>query len=322
MSSDRSVNMSQIDLNQSDCPEQFIKTEGQLDFKFALLVRKLIFVLLVVLNIFLIYSAYSKKMISSYAKSPVIANAMIIGDIAITEDTDNYGENENVVIAALHKASDKLLTSLQSTWMKFNLFLSGDLNSYLANNNEAGNKNGIDQVLTLAEFYQEIIRDSKTPTKRKLKINSNSHKTLESAAEMIESTPLGSPVVGQITSNFGKRSSPFSGRVSFHSGVDISIPQGTPVVASADGIVKFSGRKGGYGKIVQIQHPNGKETRYAHLSKVDVLPGRKVKRGQRIGAVGSTGQSTGPHLHYEIRKDGVAIDPKPFMDLGVKLARR
>jgi murein DD-endopeptidase MepM/ murein hydrolase activator NlpD len=115
------------------------------------------------------------------------------------------------------------------------------------------------------------------------------------------------------TSNFGVRSDPFRGVAAMHAGVDIPGPKGTPVYATADGIVERSGRYGGYGNLVEINHGRGIETRYGHLSKLLVEANTHVHRGQLIGLMGSTGRSTGPHLHYEVRVDGHAVNPVPFL---------
>ena len=115
------------------------------------------------------------------------------------------------------------------------------------------------------------------------------------------------------TSNFGIRSDPFRGTAAMHAGVDIRGPIGTPVYATADGLVAESQRRGGYGNLVELDHGKGIATRYGHLSRLLVSAGTRVKRGQIIGLMGSTGRSTGSHLHYEVRMDGRAVNPLPFL---------
>lgn len=115
------------------------------------------------------------------------------------------------------------------------------------------------------------------------------------------------------TSNFGIRSDPFRGTAAMHAGVDIPGPTGTPIYATADGIVSNADRQGGYGNMVEINHGKGLATRYGHLSRILVGNGSRVTRGQVIGHMGSTGRSTGPHLHYEVRMDGHAVNPVPFL---------
>lgn len=130
---------------------------------------------------------------------------------------------------------------------------------------------------------------------------------------ILKSTPTILPSNGWITSYFGHRLSPYAGRVKMHEGIDVGAPYGAPIFAPADGIITFSGIKAGFGKFVQIDHGYGIETLYAHSQKLIVKKGEKVKRGQLIAKVGSTGYSTGPHLHYEVRVNGIAVDPLYFV---------
>jgi murein DD-endopeptidase MepM/ murein hydrolase activator NlpD len=129
-------------------------------------------------------------------------------------------------------------------------------------------------------------------------------------------TPRGSPVVGRISSYYGQREHPRSGEENFHSGIDISSSPGNPVKATADGIVSFSGWSGGSGNLVVLEHGHGFSTFYAHNRSIPVKVAKKVKRGDIIGYVGSTGSSTGPHVHYEIWKDGKPIDPVNYLKGG------
>lgn len=121
------------------------------------------------------------------------------------------------------------------------------------------------------------------------------------------------PVVGRPTSGYGLRTDPIHGTTSNHKGFDLAAATGTQVSAAAGGTVVHAGPAGTYGNLVTLRHDNGFETRYAHLSAVDVAVGDRVEIGQGVGKVGSTGHSTGPHLHFEVRQDGVAIDPAPFI---------
>jgi murein DD-endopeptidase MepM/ murein hydrolase activator NlpD len=133
--------------------------------------------------------------------------------------------------------------------------------------------------------------------------------------------PYRKPVIGQVefTSGFGIRSDPFLGRPAMHTGLDFRASSGDPVRATAYGKVITAGWQGGYGKMVEIDHGNTLTTRYGHLSEIGVKVGDIVRIGQVIGAVGSTGRSTGPHLHYETRIDGDAVDPQKFLRAGVRL---
>ena len=116
-----------------------------------------------------------------------------------------------------------------------------------------------------------------------------------------------------LSSSYGMRVHPITGKLARHNGVDIPAPYGTPIYATADGIVGRAQRLGGYGNYVEIEHGNAIETRYGHLSSFVVQPGQQVKKGDVIGYVGSTGRSTGNHLHYEVRIDGEPVNPMPFV---------
>lgn len=133
--------------------------------------------------------------------------------------------------------------------------------------------------------------------------------------------PLGLPVRAdpQITSTFGNRSDPFLGVLAMHTGIDFRAETGDPVVATGSGTVEEAGRQGGYGLMVEIDHGQGVTTRFGHLSRIAVEVGQTVRPGQVIGYAGSTGRSTGPHLHYETRVNGDAVNPMPWLDAGREL---
>ncbi|HVF83392.1 MAG TPA: M23 family metallopeptidase [Sphingomicrobium sp.] len=143
----------------------------------------------------------------------------------------------------------------------------------------------------------------------------NSWKKLDTLQDGVVAVPSDKPVkTAAFTSSYGVRSDPFQGRAAMHAGIDLSGPVGTPIYATADGMVSNAGwHNGGYGNLVKLDHGRGIETRYAHLSSLTVRPGQRVKRGDLIGKMGSTGRSTGSHLHYEVRIDGRAVNPIPFM---------
>lgn len=127
------------------------------------------------------------------------------------------------------------------------------------------------------------------------------------------STPTVAPVRGLLNSGFGPRKDPFTGEGSFHPGLDISTRRHEPVLATAEGVVVKSGWSGDYGKEVEIAHSTGYVTIYGHLDEVLVKEGQRVLRGEKLGLVGSTGRSTGPHLHYEVRKDERAVNPLEYI---------
>ncbi len=133
--------------------------------------------------------------------------------------------------------------------------------------------------------------------------------TMDDQELKFSSTPTIAPVIGVITDGFGSRTDPFTGRRAHHNGLDLSARRGTPIMAPADGVVVFAGRKGGMGRMVRISHGFGYQTVYGHLDSIQVEPGQDVHRGEHIGQLGNTGRSTGPHLHYEVIKDGRTVNP-------------
>ncbi|MGO9048133.1 MAG: peptidoglycan DD-metalloendopeptidase family protein [Xanthobacteraceae bacterium] len=137
----------------------------------------------------------------------------------------------------------------------------------------------------------------------------------------LATVPLRKPVTGELdmTSPFGIRMDPFVHEAAMHTGVDFRGEVGEPIHATAAGTVSIAGWSGGYGKMVEIDHGNGLATRYGHLSEIDVSVGDSVRIGQIVGKLGSTGRSTGPHLHYETRVNGEAVNPEKFLDAGDKL---
>jgi len=130
---------------------------------------------------------------------------------------------------------------------------------------------------------------------------------------LLAAKPTGWPTQGWLTSLFGKRKDPFTGRRKMHEGLDIAGRVGTPILATADGVINRVGHFSGYGKLVVVDHGYGYQTYYGHNSKLYVKAGQRVKRGDKIAALGNTGTSTGPHVHYEIRRNGVPINPRKYL---------
>ncbi len=156
---------------------------------------------------------------------------------------------------------------------------------------------------------------------RMVKLERLSYKTLDSTyqytLDKIEATPSIRPLaLGYFTDGYGWRRDPFTGERRFHNGLDISAPTGTPVHVAAEGIIKYTKRRGGYGMVISVVHSHGFETLYAHLSRMDVKPGQQVRRGEKIGEVGNTGRSTASHLHYEVRIGGDPVDPLNYFFSG------
>lgn len=153
----------------------------------------------------------------------------------------------------------------------------------------------IDQVVQETQLREQSILDLR--------------ETLLERESLLNATPSIRPARGWFTSRFGYRISPFTRRPVMHNGVDIAAAPGSPVFAPADGVVSYVGYDPGYGKLVSVDHGYGVITRYAHNSRVFVTVGQKVRRWEVLAAVGNTGRSTGPHLHYEVRVNGIPIDP-------------
>jgi murein DD-endopeptidase MepM/ murein hydrolase activator NlpD len=144
---------------------------------------------------------------------------------------------------------------------------------------------------------------------------------VERLTRTLATVPIRKPMTGELewTSGFGMRQDPFVRGPAMHTGLDIRADTGEPARATAAGTVTIAGWNGGYGKMVEVDHGNGFATRYGHLSAIDVEVGQSVRIGQIVGRVGTTGRSTGPHLHYETRVDGDAVDPQKFLRAGVRL---
>jgi len=178
----------------------------------------------------------------------------------------------------------------------------------------------IDASVPLTEKHNSLIREMHEKT---VQIQSATEKQsnsfgalinyLEDQINLLASTPAIRPATGWETSGFGYRKSPFTGLREFHKGLDIANRQGTPVIATADGIVSYTGYKGLLGKTLVIDHGHGMMTRYGHAHEILVETGDVVKRGDKIATIGSTGRSTGPHLHYEVLLNGIRVNPDKYI---------
>lgn len=177
--------------------------------------------------------------------------------------------------------------------------------------NKALKRKGIKISLPKGGIYITDLKDINLYTK-KLELN------LEKILKTMQDYPVGVPLYGRITSRFGWRKDPFTGKRAFHSGLDFRASYKQPVFATATGKVVYAGWGKGYGKMVKIKHKYGYTTLYAHLYHIKVRSGQWVRVGQIIGYAGSTGRSTGVHLHYEIRKYGKLINPIKFLYLNRK----
>jgi len=174
----------------------------------------------------------------------------------------------------------------------------------------------LDPKATMAKVDRELIRAMhrsldhlKSDIESSREDKAGLQKFLEGQKNLLASTPSIWPTKGWLSSGFGYRESPFTGENEFHKGIDVSTRTGEPIVASADGVVLFTGWDGGYGRVVVVKHGQGFETKYAHLNESLVTRGQHVKRGETIGLVGDSGRTTGSHLHYEVHLNGVPVNP-------------
>jgi len=165
------------------------------------------------------------------------------------------------------------------------------------------------------DYASLVVRIDKAVRETQLKEQSviDLWENLSERQSLINATPNIKPSRGWLTSRFGYRMSPFSGKATMHAGLDIASAPGSPVYAPADGVVSFAGYDQGYGKLVSIDHGYGVSTRFGHTSQIYVQVGQKVSKWDVIAAVGNTGRSTGPHLHYEVRINGTPVDPINFI---------
>ncbi len=166
-------------------------------------------------------------------------------------------------------------------------------------NNVENISESVDKLLTQARFQKDSFREIYTK--------------LENDSYLRDHTPSIRPCNGWQCSGFGRRIDPFTRRLRMHNGIDIANAHGTPIVAPADGTVSYTGARAGYGLCVKIDHENGVESFFAHLSAIHVKKGAKITRGQLIGSMGATGRTTGTHLHYEIRVGGTPVNPMNYI---------
>jgi len=177
-----------------------------------------------------------------------------------------------------------------------------------------------DTQIPITKKYNSLIREMHEQTQQFNLAAINQKKSFESLFNNLEdqrnllaATPAIRPTDGWISSTFGYRTSPFTGLREFHNGLDIATQKGTPILATADGVITFAGTKGLMGKLIVIDHGHGMVTRYAHIYKMLKKRGDAVKKGDTIALVGNTGRSTGSHLHYEVHLDGIPVNPAKYI---------
>ncbi|HTD41780.1 MAG TPA: M23 family metallopeptidase [Mucilaginibacter sp.] len=259
------------------------------------------------------------KRIRHYIASVVLIVVALVGTIAYLNAKDTKREHEkqqllsqiaqlkgkvsstaatSASIAASTNSASNYIQSIQSKLQKINDYLRKRGLKGFSTNSVGGDGNAEESKLTDNEKYS-LYNDY-----------------LSRLVNSVAFTPMGYPRLSSITSAFGYRSDPFdSENAELHPGIDFRGAKGDPVHVTADGDVVFTGRKGGYGNCIIVQHKNDFQTLYGHLSQIGVKEGQSVKTGDVIGKVGSTGRSTGTHLHYEVRKNGKPINPVKFLTL-------
>lgn len=173
--------------------------------------------------------------------------------------------------------------------------------------------NGIDESLKNLMLDGRVVNSTRARFVPNAPVINLTETSVDATAAVVREVEFQKPVAGRISSEFGNRFHPIDRRTKFHGGLDIAVPTGTLVSAAAEGTVVFAGKKGGYGNLVIIDHPDGRQTRYAHLASISVSEGNSVTKGQPIAFSGSTGKSTGPHLHFEMRENGVVVDPRRIL---------
>lgn len=178
----------------------------------------------------------------------------------------------------------------------------------------------LDTDIALNESHDRLVRQMHDQIKQVNHATAAQHKSIEALLDslkdkrnLLASTPSLRPAVGWISSNFGYRVSPFTGRRELHKGLDIANRQGTPIIAPADGVVTFADNKWLMGNMITVEHGFGMLTNYGHLHKILKKKGDRVKRGEIIALMGNTGRSTGPHVHYEVRLNGVPVNPENYI---------
>ncbi len=175
------------------------------------------------------------------------------------------------------------------------------------------NKNSDSKNTEFVRSMHRSLDNLEEEVSSRLKDKTELYKFLESQKILLASTPSIWPTKGWLSCRFGKRISPFTGEKEFHKGIDIAARKGTPVVATAEGMILYADWKGGLGRTVIIKHAHGLKTRYGHLNKFLVKKGQYVKRGEKIALVGNSGRSTGPHVHYEVHLENVPVDPSRYI---------
>jgi murein DD-endopeptidase MepM/ murein hydrolase activator NlpD len=259
------------------------------------------------------------KRVKHYIASVVLVIAALVGTIVYLNSKDNQSEQEKQkLLSQIAQLKGKVSTA--TALNDAATVSTSSANSYIQSiQNKLEKINDYLRKRGLKGFSTNSIGGDKNIAAPSMSDNEKYSLYDEYMSRLLNSvafTPMGYPRLSSITSAFGYRSDPFeSEHAELHPGIDFRGAKGDPVHVTADGNVVFTGRKGGYGNCIIVQHKNDFQTLYGHLSHIDVNEGQSVKTGDVIGKVGSTGRSTGAHLHYEVRKSGKPINPVKFLTL-------
>ena len=275
---------------------------------------------------------YKSKLVIYFTASVLIVSSIIIGTFfainTLTNSSQSYSslKTEN---AELKLNLDKMITQYKDLNNELNklaksnnvLRLAANLNPVPGDVSQVGIGGGSfdnsmdfltnpdeEKLKSAISFVDEISRKIDFEKNQYVEISNK----FKENKQLYKDIPAIEPCNGPIGDGFGMRMHPILHIERMHEGVDFVVDQGTPVFVTGDGVVEFAGTKEGFGNVVEVNHGFGYTTVYAHLSKILVREGQKVKRGQQIALSGDTGLSTGPHLHYEVHHDGVALNPKGF----------
>lgn len=245
--------------------------------------------------------------------SIMLVRGVVVGSVTSEENMQLMQERErlqadNEILLAATSEAEQRLAEFKETTEKLALMVGMEPEGY---------EEGIGGPDLFGAPYDDYNRPDLGFLKRGIVTLEERLETLEDAfttqADLLDATPSILPTRGWLSSGFKYRTDPFTKEKTWHNGLDISAQRGTPIHAPAKGVVSFKGYKGGLGNLLEINHGNGLITRYGHMDKFNVSKGQRVKRGDIIGYVGNTGRSTAPHLHYEIHKDGKALNPMKYV---------
>lgn len=243
--------------------------------------------------------------VNQFAKNPGFDNVLV----RLTTSLDQVERRQVAALSAVEEGMDSRMRRMRGVVSDLGLNLS-NLEAAVPRAAMGGPFVPVKLTANAGAFEKQLYRINTTRAE------------MDRLNRTLAQVPYRKPVVGEVefTSGFGVRSDPFLGRPAMHTGLDFRAATGDPARVTANGKVVSAGWSGGYGRMVEVDHGNGLSTRYGHLSEINVKVGEIVKIGQVIGLVGSTGRSTGPHLHYETRIDGEAVDPQKFLRAGVRLS--